>query len=67
MITKIIEIEGEDYRVLEGGNVEKVITYYGKSTDSKPVEGAKNADRFYEMDGAKVYLFDEDTRAWIEQ
>lgn len=67
MITKHIEIEGEEYRVCKDGDLEKVVTYFGKSSDTKPVDGVNNADRFYEMDGGKVYMFDEDALTWVEQ
>ena len=65
MITKIIEIRGEDHRICDNGDVERVAEYYGKSTDAKPVDAA-NADRFIEMDTGKVFLFDEDSETWLE-
>ncbi len=40
-------------------------TYFGLSTDTKP--DAKNADIFYEMDTAKIYLYNEAGTTWIEQ
>lgn len=41
-------------------------TYYGLSTDTKPTNAA-NADIFYEMDTAKIYLYNEAGQTWIEQ
>lgn len=67
MITKIIEVEGEEFAVLAGGNPRPRGKYYGKSTDTKPTEGVKNADRFYEMDTQNFYLFDEETNTWVQQ
>ena len=67
MITKAIQIEGTDYAILTNGDLRKVVTCYGKSTDEKPTEGMRNSDRFYEMDTQKVYMFDEDSNTWLEQ
>ena len=45
----------------------QAIEYYGKSTDSKPVDGSvMNGAAFIEMDTGKVYLFDKSTAIWIE-
>ena len=41
--------------------------FYGKSTDNKPVYNIRNGDIFYEFDTQKVYMFDEETKSWIEQ
>lgn len=41
--------------------------FYGKSTDIKPVDGIRNGDVFYEIDTQKVFMFDEETKSWIEQ
>ena len=67
MITNIIQIEGTEYAIMQNGDLRKVVTGYGNSTDAKPTSGYRNADRFYEMDTKKVYLFDEDNGAWVEQ
>lgn len=67
MITKVIKIDGSDFRICPDGDVCKVATYYGKSTDTKPVDGVLNADVFYEMDTQAVYLFDEDAGEWLQQ
>ena len=66
MITKIIKIRGEEYRVCANGDVERVVEYEGKSTDVKPADAA-NADRLVEMDTGMVFLFDEDSKTWLEQ
>lgn len=48
------------------------MSLYGKSTDSKPTgkfKGTKieNGSTFYEMDTKKVYMYDAENDAWIEQ
>ena len=67
MITNIIQIEGTEYAIMQNGDLRKVVTGMGLSTDVKPVSGYRNADRFYEMDTKKIYLFDEDNKTWREQ
>ena len=67
MITKVIQIDGSNFRICPDGDVCKVTTCYGKSADIKPVDGMLNADVFYEMDTKKTYLFDEETKTWLEQ
>jgi hypothetical protein len=64
MITKIIELNGSEIAVND--NYRKIITVYGLSTDEKPIDGYKNADRFMEMDTGKVFLFDEQNKKWLE-
>lgn len=41
-------------------------TYYGLSTDSKPVDGVGNGSCFIEMNTGKVYFFDEANSQWHE-
>ena len=67
MITRTTKIEGEDYVVRDNGDLRRRGEFYGKSSDTKPVNGVNNADLFYEMDTKKVFLFDEDGKTWIEQ
>ena len=67
MITNIIQIEGTEYSIMPDGDLRKVVTGMGLSTDVKPVSGYRNADRFYEMDTKKVYIFDEANNTWLEQ
>lgn len=67
MITKVIQIDGSEHAIQLNGDVRKVVTAYGKSTDVKPTEGYLNGDRLYEMDTKKVFMFDEDTNTWLEQ
>ena len=67
MITQVMRIEGEDYIVLPDGDLTKRAEYYGKSTDTKPIDGVNNADILYEMDTKKVFLFDADKGIWLEQ
>lgn len=45
----------------------KPVEGYCKSTDVKPTEGIANATCLYEMDTKKIYMFDADTKTWIEQ
>lgn len=43
-------------------------TYYGKSTDTKPTDDlVPNASKFYCFDNQKVFVFDADTKSWVEQ
>lgn len=44
MITKIIELNGSEIAIND--NYRKIVTGYGLSTDEKPIDGYKNADRF---------------------
>ena len=67
MITNVIQIDGSEHAIKQNGDVRKVVTAYGKSTDAKPTGGYLNGDRFYEMDTKKVFMFDEDTHTWLEQ
>lgn len=67
MVTKVITIEGESYVVMPDGDLCKRVEHYGKSTDTKPVDGVNNADIFYEMDTQKVFLFDAENKKWLEQ
>lgn len=67
MITRATRIAGEDYVILPSRDIRKRGEYYGKSTDTKPVDGVNNADIFYEMDTKKVFLFDEEKKLWLEQ
>ena len=42
--------------------------YYGKSTDTKPVDDyVPNGSMFYEMNTKKVYCFDGESKTWLEQ
>lgn len=41
--------------------------YCGLSTDDKATIDANNADKFYEIDSSKTYIYDEQTDSWIEQ
>lgn len=48
-------------------NTSRNSDFYGKSTDEKPTDKVTNGDIFYEFDTQKVYMFDEETKTWIEQ
>ena len=67
MITKIVRINGDNFVTLARGEIRRPVEFYGKSSDTKPVDGVKNAETFYEMDTKKLFMFDEDDRKWIEQ
>ena len=41
--------------------------YFGKSSDTKPVENVPNASVFYEIDTGDVYMFDDETKTWLKQ
>lgn len=52
------------------------LALYGLSTDTKPsvyrtptgkTEGIPNASTFYEMDTAKLYMWDFENQQWLEQ
>lgn len=64
MVTKIIAERGGEYAVVDG-QTRAVATHYGLSSDTKPIDGVKNADRFCEMDTGNVYLYDEANKAWL--
>ncbi len=51
-------------------NGENAQTLFGKSTDTKPVNGINGnlfytKDAYVEIDTGDVYFFDEDTNSWI--
>ena len=50
-------------------NPNRTLTWeiYGKSSDAKPTEDVPNASVFYEMDTKKIFMFDEDSKTWLEQ
>lgn len=58
--------------MVSGFDVYGLREFVGKSSDSKPTETADgfpitNGSVFYEMDTKKIYMYDADTNAWIEQ
>lgn len=77
--SKMVTINGTDYRYEPDGEKTPVATYEGKSTDPKPYDGVKNWDRLYLADWetltseqkqaarAQVWMFDEDTHEWLPQ
>ena len=65
MITKIISVKGGEFAVSESGHIRPVETNFGLSVDAKPVVGVENADRFYEMDTKRMYLYDADGKEWL--
>ena len=67
MITRFIEIEGDDHGIHSDTDIYKRSEFFGKSSDTKPTKGVRNADIFYEMDTQTVFLFDEDDGVWLAQ
>lgn len=41
-------------------------TYFGLSTDTKPLQHIGNGTAFIEIDSGKIYLFDAEHTEWIE-
>lgn len=39
---------------------------YFRSTDEKPIEGVPNSEFGVEIDTGKVFVFDEEVKAWNE-
>ena len=64
-ITKVITTKDGEVAVSADGYVRAVATFYGLSSDAKPIDGVDNADRFMEMDTGDVYLFDEQNKTWL--
>lgn len=64
MITKTIELDGSEIAINDG--YRKIATVYRLSTDEKPIDGFKNADRLFEMDTGNVFIFDEENKKWCE-
>lgn len=67
MITEISHANGATVSIYPDDSFRSRREYYGLSTDTKPAEGVKNADIFYEMDTQAVYLYDEDGGQWLQQ
>lgn len=65
MVTKIIVAKGGEFAVEADGRLRAVETYYGLQEDEKPIAGVNNADRYVEMDGGGVWLFDADNGRWL--
>lgn len=40
--------------------------YAGLSSDTKPTDGARNGDSFFEMDTGDTYWYDADGKAWVK-
>lgn len=64
MISTTITIKGGEYAIEPDGRIRAVQTLYGLSTDEKPTEGVRDADRFFEKDTAEVYIYDEENKKW---
>lgn len=67
MVTKTVTIDGNVYRVYPDGRQTPVATYYWNSTDERPIVGVEDADIGLEKDTKKVFLFDFDSKDWMEQ
>ena len=59
----------EDYSMVTLTNTNHPITFYGKSTDTKPTKwgdiSLENGDSFVEMDTGDIYFYDEEETDWI--
>lgn len=49
---------------LNTSNTNRPHTYYGLSTDEKPLD-ANNGSKYIEMDTGKVYLYDAEGAEWL--
>lgn len=65
MITKIITAKGGEFEVGTDGLLRPVETHYGLSSDTKPTDGVRNAERYLEMDTGKLFLYDADNEEWL--
>ena len=53
--------------VTVGPDGKKAATFYGTSSETKPVQNIAMGSVFIEVDTGKAYLFNETTSAWVEQ
>jgi hypothetical protein len=67
MVTEVIKSKDGHVCIHGNGMKSKNSEYYCLSTDTKPKEGVENADILYEMDTQAVFMFDYDSKNWIEQ
>lgn len=67
MVTEVMQTRDGQVSVHENGLKSNRSEYYCLSTDPQPHDHVENADILYEMDTKKVYLYDEASKAWIEQ
>lgn len=65
MITKVITANGDEIAVGADGSLRPVATYYGMSSDPKPLEDVNDADRYLEKDTKKLFIFDADGNQWL--
>ena len=63
MVTKTITVKGGEFAVEPDGRLRPIETYYVNSTDAKPTEGVRDADRCVEKDTCKMFIYDEDKAA----
>ena len=48
------------------GSVDKEMSYYGLSTDEKPIDtSVPNAATFYEMNTRQLFIFDVEHHEWL--
>lgn len=43
-----------------------IVTIYGSSSESKPIDGISDGSVFIETDTQKIYMFDEANSQWRE-
>lgn len=54
----------------DGQIADNVCVFFGKSTDNKDAkidDSLQNGSIYYTIDTHKIYIYDKDTVAWIEQ
>ena len=66
MISKIANINGTQFLIRDDDSREFLPDLFGKSTDTKPTLGVKNAQVFFEMDTKGAFMFDADTSTWLK-
>lgn len=77
MAMKVIKIEGTEYAVLPNGDLRKVATHYGVSSEvidngngtySIPTANdPHDPEVFYTKDTQDVYMYEESITAWYKQ
>lgn len=54
--------------MVTGSNENGVVTIYGLSTDTKPInKNLRNGTKFIEMDTSHVYFYDEQNKQWWKE
>lgn len=64
MVTTRIMVNGVSNIVYADGTVVIEREAYGRSTDTKPINGMHNGEKFIEMDTGTLFVFDEEAATW---